>query len=368
MTDVNPHQRRLAALRAGLDAQGLAGAILSRPEHLFYFTGAWPEGSPAFLIVCPQQAIAVAPEPLGTCETVTYSSYALRNDWSITSSAPEALAEGLAQSGLRGGNAGIEMDHLPAAFLAVVRRYAAETREIGDLLWQLRRVKDAAELAQIEANVAGNDRVFAALQTAIRPGMTGIEVWSLLHQKMCEIAGGPMTLEADMGASPATSNPDAKPTHAQLAKGDSLLIDVYSATHGYYADTTRVFTMGEPSARQREVHSILEEALAAGEAVLRPGVAACDVDAVVRGTIERAGYGPHFPHHSGHAYGIFQQERPYIIPAETMLLEEGMILTLEPGLYFDGWGGMRLEGNYVITARGARRLDRFPSTLAVCAI
>ncbi len=366
MTDLTPQQRRLAALRAGLDAQGLAGALLSQPEHLFYFTGAWPEGSPAFLIVRPERAMAVAQAPLGELETVTYSPHDLQDAWSVASAASQALNEGLAQSGLRDGDLGIEAEHLPAAFLAVARRFG-EARGIGDLLWRLRCRKDSAELAQIEANVAGNDRAFAALQRAIRPGMTDIELWSLLYGEMCRSAGGPVALEADLGANPSNSNPDAKPTGAGLAQGDFVFVDLYSATRGYYADTTRVFSLGEPSARQREVHSILEEALAAGEAALRPGVAACEVDAAVRGRIERAGYGPHFPHHSGHAYGLFQQERPYIIPTETMPLEEGMILTLEPGLYFEGWGGMRLEGNWVITASGARRLDRFPSQLAVCA-
>lgn len=84
----------------------------------------------------------------------------------------------------------------------------------------------------------------------------------------------------------------------------------------------------------------------------------------MRGVIERAGYGANFLYHSGHAYGLFQQERPYLIPAEPMPPEEGMTLTLEPGIYIPGWGGMRLEGNYVITAEGARRLERFPSALA----
>jgi Xaa-Pro aminopeptidase len=141
-------------------------------------------------------------------------------------------------------------------------------------------IKDEAEIARIEINVAGNDRVFGAVQDAISPGMTEIDLWSVIYHAMCDIAGEPIIS--------------------------------------------------------------------------------------VRGVVERAGFGGHFPHHSGHAYGLFQQEHPFLIPAERILLQPGMIVTLEPGIYLPGWGGMRLEGNYVITAAGARRLDRFPSELIVC--
>ena len=146
----------------------------------------------------------------------------------------------------------------------------------------------------------------------------------------------------------------------QVMAGDSVFVDIYSCQHGYYADTTRVFFTGEPTSKQRQIYRILIEAIAAGEAELRPGVRACDVDAAVRGVIKTAGYGENFPHHSGHAYGLFQQERPYLIPAERMILETGMILTLEPGIYLPGWGGMRIEGNYLIEPKGSRRLDQYP--------
>jgi Xaa-Pro dipeptidase len=360
------HVRRLAALRVALDAQGLSAAVLSRPEHLFYFTGILSGPSPAFLVVLPQRLVAVAPSPLEGCETLLYTDYDIYNGWDVSAGASQALAEALASADLAGQAVGLERTHLPAVFAPTIYAGIGEPRDIADLLSELRRIKDDDEIAQIETNVAGNDRVFEAVQEAIRPGITEIDLWGIVYHTMCDLAGGPVELEADLGAGPRASNPDVKPTHAQLQSGDAVLVDVYSATHGYYADTTRVFVLGEPSARQREIHDILSDALAAGEAELLPGALACDVDAVVRDVVERAGYGPNFIHHSGHAYGLFQQERPYIIPADRMALEEGMVLTLEPGIYIPNWGGMRLEGSYVITETGARRLDRFPSQLIVC--
>ena len=367
MSDVTTYGRRLEALRAALEAQGLAGALLSRPQHLFYFTGAMPGPSPAFLLVLPRRVVAVAASPLTkSCETITYTDYDIRNGWSVVEGARRALEEALAGAGLRGKDVGLELAHLPAVFIPAIQGHIGAPYELDDLLWSLRRIKDAGEIAQIEANVAANDRVFRTVQAAIRPGISELELWALVYQTLCDAAGGPITLEGDLGVGTRGSNPDAKPGRERVASGEALFVDVYSALHGYYADTTRVFSVGEPAAKGRAIFNVLAEAKAAGESRLRAGVPANDVDAAVRGVVERAGYGANFPHHSGHAYGIFQQERPYLIPAEKMPLEAGMIVTLEPGIYIPGWGGMRLESNYVIGAQDARRLDQFPSELIIC--
>lgn len=357
--------RRIDALRDVLEENRLGGAILSRPEHVFYFTGTLPGPSPAFLIVLPQTLIAVAPTTIAGYETITYTDYDIHNGWDVGQEASRALAHALSARKSR-RPVGAELVHLAATYGTAVHDAVGELYGIADLLWRLRRIKDDNEIARIEANVAGNDRVFRTVRDTLAPGMTEIDLWALVYRTMCENAGGPIALEADVGAGTRASNPDVKPTAAEIASGDVVLVDVYSATHGYYADTTRVFILDEPSTQQRQIHDILAAALTAGEATLAPGVSGSEVDAAVRGVIERAGYGPHFPHHSGHAYGLFQQERPYLIPAETLPLEAGMVVTIEPGIYLAGWGGMRLEGSYVITETGARRMDCFPSSLITC--
>ena len=274
MSNVTATARRLEALRTALEAQGMAGAILSRPQHLFYFTGTMLGPSPAFLIVLPQRVIAVASAPLADCETITYTDYDIRNGWSVIEGATGALDQALASGNLAGKEVGLELSHLPAIFMPTIQEHTGAPREIGDLLWSLRWVKDTVEIAQIEANVAGNDRAFRAVQEAIRPGITGIDLWAVVYHTMCNVAGGPITLEADLGVGPLSSNPDAKPGHERLATGDTVFVDVYSAIRGYYADTTRVFTVGEPNDKQREIHDILAAALAAGQSALRPSALA----------------------------------------------------------------------------------------------
>jgi Xaa-Pro aminopeptidase len=359
-------ENRISYLREQIAGAGMRAAILSRPQHIFYFTGVMPGPAPALLLVTQTRTLGIAPAPLGAVETLTYVDYDIHKGWNVFASVAELLDRALTDLFPIGRIVGLELDHFPAIWMPIALRHLRETRPLKDLLWKIECNKDSQELQQIATNVAGNDRIFQAVQAALRPGMPELELWSVVQNGLNQNGGGPVLLEADLGASVKGSNPDAKPGNETLKQGETVFIDIYSNTHGYYADTTRVFALGHPSQRHKEVFGVLQAALQAGIARLLPGTPANQVDAAVRGVIERAGYGENFPHHSGHAYGLFQQERPYFIPAETTPLEAGMVVTLEPGIYIPGWGGMRLEGNFVIEPNGARRLDSFPSDLVVC--
>jgi Xaa-Pro aminopeptidase len=153
-------------------------------------------------------------------------------------------------------------------------------------------------------------------------------------------------------------------TARRLEPGDLVLVDLYPVLDGYAADCTRTFVVGKPNPLQRKRHAALEAALAAAESRLRPGTDVSAIDDAVRATLRAAGgYDATMTHHSGHGVGLLAWEDPWIGPGAPGALAEGMAIAIEPGLYVPGWGGMRLEGNYLITATGFDRLDRFPSTL-----
>ena len=107
--------------------------------------------------------------------------------------------------------------------------------------------------------------------------------------------------------------------------------------------------VGRPLARHLELHKILEEAVERGEGELQPGTRACDVDSAIRNVVEKAGFGPNFPHYSGHGLGLWQTERPWINPSDTTELQAGCVITLEAGNYVPGFGGLRLENAYLVT-------------------
>jgi Xaa-Pro dipeptidase len=129
---------------------------------------------------------------------------------------------------------------------------------------------------------------------------------------------------------------------------------------------TRVFVVGQPTAAQRARHAVLEEALAVGEAALKPGVRARDVDQAVRASLAAALGGYTFSHHAGHALGLQGQERPMLIPGDDMVIEPGMVIAIEPGAYLPDTGGMRIEGNYLVTDGGCVSLSDYPVQLFAC--
>jgi len=358
--------QRIERLRTTLDQNGMRTAILSRPQHVYYFSGVMPGASPALLIITQNRMLGIAPIALGTIETILYSDYDIQHGWNVSEAVGQALEKALNSCFPLGRVVGLELDHFPAVWMPVALRHLREPRNLKEILWYTRRIKDAFEIQQIQTNIAGNDRMFQAVQDTLRPGISEWDVWAVIQNTLNRNAGEPVLLEADLGVGAHSSNSEAKPGPDRLRLGDIVFVDVYSATHYYYADTTRVFVLGEPNPRQCQVHSILEAALKAGESRLKAGMPANQVDSAVRGVIEQAGFGPNFPHHSGHAYGLFQQEKPYLIPAESCPLETGMVVTLEPGIYIPGWGGMRLEGNYLIGPESAQRIDQYPSELIVC--
>jgi len=341
-------------------------SLITQPRHVFYFTGILPGGSPSFLLVSLNRLSMIAPIESEEYETVKYLDYDIWNECDVQKNIVAAIQLGLVIHGSKASSLGIEKSNIPGYIWSSLDVEPNRTADIDLLLWNIRKIKDDLEIAQIETNVQINDRIFTHLHQFLHPGVSELDVWSSIHQFMRRESGEWFKLEGDLGAGVRGADLGAQPGNATLEKGDCVFIDIYSSMHGYYADTTRVFAIGKPTQKQINIHKIIEEALLAGEQALRPGVPASEIDRIVRKSIEKSGFGENFPHHTGHAYGLFQQEKPFIIPADHTILEKGMILTIEPGIYLHDWGGMRIESNYLLTESGNRMLDRYPRNLSIC--
>jgi Xaa-Pro aminopeptidase len=262
-----------------------------------------------------------------------------------------------AHAGQRSGRrVGIELGWLPHGVALADAHPANLTPAILDQ----RRRKHPDELALIREALAtceaGHRAVRDLLLGATAADLTELEVYNTAHAAMVGHLGGPVHLLGDFAGGKRAETTGGPPTSNRLAPGDLMIVDMFPIVNGYRADFTATYAVG---GMMRGVAAALDaalhEALAAGEALLRPGMKAGDIYRAVRGTLDTHGFGAGFPHHAGHGLGLGHPEAPYFVPASEETLIEGDVVTLEPGSYGDGYGA-RIEHNYLITATGAERL------------
>jgi Xaa-Pro dipeptidase len=168
-----------------------------------------------------------------------------------------------------------------------------------------------------------------------------------------------------VSSGPNSANPHAVPTERKLRPGDLLVVDWGAAVDGYVSDLTRTFAVGEADAELRKIHQIVLEANEAGRLAGKPGVPCAQVDRAARSVIEKAGYGEYFTHRTGHGIGMEGHETPYLRADNMELLEEGMVYTVEPGIYLPDRNGVRIEDNLVITGDGADCLSDMSRELRI---
>ncbi len=243
----------------------------------------------------------------------------------------------------------------------------------------LREVKDAGELALLRLACEAADAALTDLveRGGLRPGRTEREVSRELEALMLDHGADAVSFETIVAAGPNSAIPHHRPTDAVLAAGDFVKIDFGALVAGYHSDMTRTFVLGKAADWQLEIYQLVAEAQRAGREALRPGAALRDVDAAARQLIADAGYGEQFGHGLGHGVGLQIHEAPGIGATSTGTLLAGSVVTVEPGVYLPGRGGVRIEDTLVVadgtpkTPRTAGQtpelLTRFPKELAIMA-
>jgi Xaa-Pro dipeptidase len=228
----------------------------------------------------------------------------------------------------------------------------------------MRMHKDAEEIAKMRRAIAIAEAGVTAAIPLMKIGMTELELSAEIGLQTgragSEMPGNPM-----VAAGPNGANPHATVTDRPLQPGDLLVIDFGAVYQGYCADLTRTFAVGEPTAEGARIHQVTLEANAAGRTAAKPGIIAGEVDRAARKVIEDAGYGKYFTHRTGHGLGTEPHEEPYIYGENPLLLEPGMVFTVEPGIYLAGRAGARVEDDVVITETGADTLSTMPRELVV---
>jgi Xaa-Pro aminopeptidase len=257
---------------------------------------------------------------------------------------------------------------------AVAGQVTADVVPAGRLVEQLRLVKDEAEVASLRGACAAGDVAFAQMADWLRPGMTEREAALRLNSDM--IAAGAQWRAFDMifASGPNSAVPHHRPTDRALEAGDLIKVDFGGIVDGYHSDMTRMLSLGRPSAQMAEVFEVVRRSQRAGLEAAVAGAGTADVDRACRTVIDEAGYEGTFIHGTGHGVGLEIHEDPFLRPdtprpevsaSASVTLAPGMTVTVEPGVYLPGVGGVRIEDSLVITPNGPDVLTRTPKDLVV---
>lgn len=240
---------------------------------------------------------------------------------------------------------------------------AVEMRNADSLLNSLRMCKDAGELDAMKQSLALAEDVFEAfLAEDLRPGLTERQAAWMLEKRMREGGAESVSFPVIAAFGDNSALPHAISGDRPLREGEPLLFDWGARMDGYCSDISRSFVLGRADERYKHVHRTVWDARARAIEAVSPGVRARDVDAAARQCIDQAGYGGKFGHGVGHGVGLAIHEPPSVGTTSEAVLAEGMVITIEPGIYLPGWGGVRLEEMVAVASEGASVLNRLDAS------
>jgi Xaa-Pro aminopeptidase len=339
---------------------GLHALVVTEPANIRYLTGF--SGSSGLAVVTAGRALFVSD-----------SRYALQSESEVRKFrriiGRRGLLEDAAAAGALDGcaEAGFESDSLAYAQYRSLRKLfpGVRFRPTSGIVEGLSLIKDRSEVACIEEAAAIADRVFADVLKTIRPGVSEQDIAAEISWLNRRRGGESDPFDAIVAGGPHGALPHARPTTRKIRKGEFVLLDFGSTVRGYCSDMTRTVVLGTAPRNLREAYRAVLEANESARASARGGMAARALDAVARDSIRRRGFGKYFVHSLGHGLGLRVHERPRISPLSADVIETGSVITIEPGIYIPGCGGVRIEDDVVIGDTGCRVLTRSPRELIV---
>jgi Xaa-Pro aminopeptidase len=357
---------RLDRLRSVLAAAGCDALLVTHLTNVRYLTGF--TGSAGLLLVEREGAALVTDGRYEEQAAAQVAAAGATVDVVIGRTQDAQRREVVARrSGA--GPLGLEADHVS---WADQRRYADDwfpgtpLTPTSGLVEQLRLLKDDAEVARIEAAGAIADAALAAVAPQLGDGPTEAAFGLALDTEMRRLGADDLSFETIVASGPNGSRPHHRPTTRVIERGDLVVLDFGALIDGYHSDMTRTIAVGgleALDATQLRMLEVVTEAQAAGVAAVRAGASTKAVDAACRDVVAAAGWGEAFVHGTGHGVGLDIHEDPRVSWAADATLAAGHVVTVEPGIYLPGHGGVRIEDTVVVTESGCRTLTRAPKAL-----
>lgn len=357
-------QERIEKLRRRFRSLGVASFFVTRPSNIRWLCGF--TGSNSILFVTGKSAwfITDGRYTNQARSQVTGAEIAI---YSTGKNAADAFIRELKlNKGIRfRGRVGIESPQMNVqmheTFKAAFPK--CKTIETANVVEDLAQVKDADELKKIRKAVKATDKVFKAVLELIVPGVRESDIAAeiaYLHRKN---GASKDAFETIVASGPRAALPHGIASSRKIRKGDFVTIDMGCYLDGYASDMTRTVVVGKASAKQKDVYKTVLSAQVAAAKSVTPNLKCSELDAVARKIITDAGYGDNFTHSLGHGLGLEVHARPVVSKVSKAKLLPGMVVTIEPGIYIDGWGGVRIEDDVLVTEDGYEILNKSPKKL-----
>lgn len=356
---------RLAKLRAIMAETDVDLVVIGPGAHLGWLMNVFPHGDERPCLFCVTQTAQAFLMPALEANSARQQTDMPFYEWSDAQGPDKAFAQLLHDIKAEGASSIALDETMRADFAALVqdalpranRQFSAST------IGALRMRKEAAEYDALKRNARIADEALRAAWAAMKPGMTETEVAGIIRASFSNSDAKP--LFTIVAASGNGAFPHHQTGETVLKSGDAVVMDIGAGKDGYSSDITRMAVIGTAPEGYQAVHDVVEAAVQAAMKAARPGVKAHVVDDAARGVITDAGYGDCFAHRTGHGMGAEVHEPPYITAASQTVLDEGMVFSIEPGIYLPGRFGIRLEEIVILRADGPEILSDLSRKLEI---
>jgi Xaa-Pro aminopeptidase len=360
----NPFSERLERFRSLMIQEELDTFVVSVPENRYYLSGfeaedlLLTESSGCLLITRAEQYLLTDPR-----YEEAAGKEALDFDLAIYSTGLKHLLPELF-SELKPERLGVEEHFLTVKRFREVEEALAKVRPSAeliaceDLVERLRIIKEDAEIEKIQRSIRLTEKALQTVWDALAPGRSEKEMAWLIEKTIREGGGQSVSFPPIVATGQNAALPHAVPTNRRIGKGEMVILDLGSKLDGYCSDMTRTWVSGVPDPKLVEIYKTVRQAQLAAQDKIRAGIDSVAVDSAARDLIRDAGYGDNFGHGLGHGVGLAVHEKPGLRKVEPTLLEENMVVTVEPGIYLPGFAGVRLENMVRVTKTGCELLTR----------
>jgi Xaa-Pro aminopeptidase len=360
VSSASPFARRIARARAAMAEKQLPALLLTNIPNIQWISGF--TGSSAFVVITPTDAILATDSRYNEQAAAQCPDYRVEL---LPTSAPDEVVKVLAA--VAPPKLSFEAGHMTVELFGKYREKLDRGIELvptASLVETLRLIKDPEEIEKIQAACILADRAFEHIVPFLKPGAVERDVMLELEWFMRK-QGADVAFDTIVASGWRSALPHGRASAKAMERGDFVTLDFGARLDGYCSDITRTVVLGEPSDEQRMVYGVVLETLHGSIEGITAGRKGVEIDAQAREIIGAAGYGERFGHGLGHSLGLQVHDGPGFSKRSEITLEAGMVMTVEPGIYIPGWGGVRIEHDVVVTDGPARVLTHSSTDLLV---